>query len=312
MIVGDAANYLLGGIPGDLHDMFIVDVEPDDLAKASTTMRDMSIGVRTLHVKLSGKVASFERGWHGDGKDVFESELWQPLSHGLGVLERECEYAADQFGTLSAQAAEAYAEKVATLNQEIETQLWVTGATTVVGSPEVGGVMSKAVVGLATRLGGETVGSIVAKIVEAIESLIDKVVCALGKVIGWAPKGLAFAAEETLGNVQAIIQTILRDDTDPGPTPVAGSSAGSGPNVLWDANKLNHIFGNRRHGLNNVVQAVGGESKVMDMALASLNGPDVPLSGLFEVTRTLGGRTVTIRGVVENGVPMIGTIFVVP
>ena len=190
MIVGDVANYLLGGIPGDVHDMFIVDVEPEDLAKASTTLRDMSVGVRTLHVKLSGKVASFEGGWQGSGKDVFDSELWQPLSHGLGVLERECDYAADQFASLAVRAAEAHAEKVAALNQEIETQLWVIGAMTVVGSPEVGGVISKAVVGLATRLGGETVGAIVAGIVKAIETLIEKVVAALGKVIEWSARPL--------------------------------------------------------------------------------------------------------------------------
>ena len=190
MIVGDVANYLLGGIPGDLHDMFIVDVEPDDLARASTTLRDISTGVRILHTKLSGTVAAYEGGWQGDGKSVFESELWQPLSHGLGVLERECEYAADQFATLGVQAAEAHAEKVAALNQEIQTQLWVIGATTVLGSPEVGAVISKAVVGLATRLGGETVGSIVAGIVKAIETLIEKVVAALGKVVDWGARSL--------------------------------------------------------------------------------------------------------------------------
>lgn len=190
MIVGDAANYLLGGIPGDLHDMFITDVEPDDLSKASTTLRDMSIGFRTLHTKLSGKIASFEGGWQGDGKDVFESELWQPLSHGLGVLERECDYAADQFATLAVQAAEAHAAKVAALNQEIQTQMYVIGATALIDSPEVGGVISKALVGLATRLGGDTVGAIVAGIVKAIEALIEKVVAALGKVIRWGARSL--------------------------------------------------------------------------------------------------------------------------
>lgn len=312
MIVGDAANFLLGGIPGDLHDMFVVDVEPDDLARASTTLRDMSVGVRTLHVKLSGKVASFDGSWQGDGKDVFNSELWQPLSHGLGVLERECEYTADKFATLATQAAEAHAEKVAALNQEIQTQLWIIGATTVVGSPEVGGVISKAVVGLATRLGGETVGSIVAAIVKVIEALIEKVVAALGKVMAWATKGVAFATEGTLDNLGTIVRKVLRDDADGGTTQVAGPSVGSGRAALWDANKLNHIFGETQHGLNTVVQALGGESKVMDAAQASLTGADVPSSGLFEVTRMVGGQTVTIRGVVENGVPMIGTIFVVP
>ena len=195
MIVGDAANFLLNGIPGDVHDMFVADVEPDDLVRASTTLRDMSTGVRALHVKLSGKVASFEGGWHGRGRDAFDSELWQPVSNGLGVLERECDYAADQFSSLAAQAAEAHVEKIAALNQEIQTQLWLIGATTLVGSPELGGMISKAVVGLATRLGGETVGSIVAAIVKAIEDVIAKVLAAFGRLIEWSMTPVKFAVQ---------------------------------------------------------------------------------------------------------------------
>lgn len=208
MIVGDAANFLLNGIPGDLHDMFVKDVEPDDLLRASTTLRDMSTGVRALHVKLSGKVASFDGRWQGDGWDVFESELWQPLSHGLGALERECEYAADRFVTLAAQAAEAYAEKVASLNQEIQTQLWIMGATSVVGSPELGGVIAKAVVGLATRLGGEAAGSIVAGIVRAIEALIEKVVNAFGKALGWAAERTPEAIVAVTGKVARVFPSL--------------------------------------------------------------------------------------------------------
>lgn len=213
MIVGDAANYLLGGIPGDIHDMFIVDVEPDDLARASTTLRDMSAGVRTFHAKLSAKVASFEAGWQGSGKDVFESELWQPLSHGLGVLERECEYAADQFGGLAVQAAEAHSEKVAALSQEIQTQLWVIGATTLVDSPEVGGAISKALVGLATRLGGETVGVIVAGIVTATETVIEKVVASLGKVIDWAARTLPDDLVEMGAKINELLGRSLSTDS---------------------------------------------------------------------------------------------------
>lgn len=80
----------------------------------------------------------------------------------------------------------------------------------------------------------------------------------------------------------------------------------------WDANKLNHIFGNSEHGLDDLVQSLGGESEVMDAAQASLEGTDLPSSGLFEVTRTIDGEAVTIRGAVVDGVPKIGTMFIKP
>src|SRR5262249_51499762 len=126
---GDVGNFLLGGIPGDVHDFFIVDVEPGDLARAAHTMTAMSDSVRTIHVQLSGSVAALEGRWEGDGAAAFDSELWQPLSHGLGVLERECEAAGSQLAHLAAQAATAHAQKIAALDQEIQNQLWITGAT---------------------------------------------------------------------------------------------------------------------------------------------------------------------------------------
>lgn len=82
-------------------------------------------------------------------------------------------------------------EKVTALNQEIQNQLWIMAATTVVASPEVGGAISKALIGLATRLGGETVGSIVAGIVKAIQTMIEAVLSALGRVIEWGARALS-------------------------------------------------------------------------------------------------------------------------
>ena len=116
MIVGDAANFLLGGIPGDLHDEFVVDVEPADLDQASGLLNGMSDSVRTIHVKLSASVASLEDRWQGDGAAAFHSEIWRPLSHGLGVLERECATAASELARLSVQAEQAHFDKVEELN----------------------------------------------------------------------------------------------------------------------------------------------------------------------------------------------------
>lgn len=190
MIVGDAANFLLGGIPGDLHDEFVMDVEPADLAQASVLFEEMSGSVRTIHVKLSGSVASLEGRWQGDGAAAFDSDIWQPLSHGLGVLERECGTAASELARLATQAEQAHFYKVAELNQEIQTQLWIFAGTSLIGSPELGGVISEAVGALAARLGGELVGRIVAGIVDAISTLLRKVLDAFGDLLRWASKPL--------------------------------------------------------------------------------------------------------------------------
>ena len=210
MIVGDAANFLLGGIPGDLHDEFVMDVEPADLAQASVLFEEMSGSVRTIHVKLSGSVASLEGRWQGDGAAAFDSEIWQPLSRGLGVLERECGTAASELARLAAQAEQAHLYKVAELNQEIQTQLWIFAGTSLIGSPELGGVISDAVGGLAARLGGELVGRIVAGIVDAVSTLLRKVLDAFGDLLKWAAKPIDDALSVALGRVEGVFGRVSR------------------------------------------------------------------------------------------------------
>ena len=210
VIVGDAANFLLSGIPGDLHDEFVMDVEPADLGQASALLKGMGESVRTIHVKLSGSVASLEGRWQGDGAAAFDSEIWQPLSHGLGVLERECGSAASELARLSVQAEEAHFYKVEELNQEIQTQLYIFAGTMLIGSPELGGVIADAVGGLAARLGGELVGRIVSGIVDAISALLRKVLDAFYDLLKWAAKPLEAVIPAMRGEVDRIVGMISR------------------------------------------------------------------------------------------------------
>ena len=212
MIVADAANFLLSGIPGDLHDEFVMDVEPADLMQASVLLKGMSESVRTIHVKLSGNVASLEGRWQGDGAAAFDSEIWQPLSHGLGVLERECGTAASELARLSVQAEQAHLYKVEELNQEIATQLYIFAGTTLIGSPELGGVIADAVGGLAARLGGELVGRMVAGIVDAISALLRKVLDAFYDLLRWAVKPLSDVVSDIRARLMGIMGNDLRSD----------------------------------------------------------------------------------------------------
>ncbi|HEX6537803.1 MAG TPA: WXG100 family type VII secretion target [Candidatus Dormibacteraeota bacterium] len=179
--VGDAANLLLGGVPGDVHELFVVDVEPGDLARASSAMTDLGDTVRTVHVMLSDSVATLEGRWEGGGATAFQTEIWAPLNDGLGVLQRECHSAASQLANLAVQAEQAHLQKVFALNEEIQQQLQLTAVTLV--TPGVGKAIAEVVGNVAERVGGELVIRVVAGIASAIDELIRKVLGGLRVVI---------------------------------------------------------------------------------------------------------------------------------
>ena len=263
MIVGDAANFLLSGIPGDLHDEFIMDVEPADLDRASALLKGMGESVRTIHVTLSGGVGSLEARWQGDGAAAFESEIWQPLSHGLGVLERECETAASELARLSVQAEQAHLYKVEELNQEIQTQLYIFAGTTLIGSPQLGGVISEAVGGLAARLGGELVGRIVTGIVEAISALLSKVLDAFYDLLKWAAKPLASALAEIGATVERLLGRIrpgeLPQETEPAQLGTEATQPPGPVAISW-----NTLVKVRKPdpAADSLAERIGGESRV--------------------------------------------------
>ena len=208
MIVADVANFVLGGIPGEVHDLFVTDVEPADLAQASALLQAMSDSAGTIHVKLSGSVVSLEGRWQGDGAATFDNEIWQPLSHGLGVLQGECVTAATELARLAVQAEQAHLYKVEELNQKIQNQLWIYAGTSLIGGPELGGLISDAVGGLAARLGGELVGRMVTGIVDTITTLLRKVLDAFYDLLKWAAKPLTVVTDGMRAEVNRIVGMI--------------------------------------------------------------------------------------------------------
>ena len=258
MIVADAANFLLGGIPGDLYEMFVVDVEPGDLTSASHTLRNMSTSVKDIHVKLSGSVASLEGRWEGSGAATFDSEIWQPLSHGLGTLERECATAAGKLADLAMLADAAHMEKVEQLNQEIQTQLLIFAGTSLIGGPELGGVISDAVGGLAARLGGELVGRVVSGIVDAITTLIERVLGALGQLLEYAGRPLTSVIQDLGGKVVDVIERLGDDDSPRSTGGAASQSSGNAP-----------AFGNQSLREGHFDKHVGGQGEFRGFGYAN-------------------------------------------
>jgi hypothetical protein len=93
----------------------------------------------------------------------------------------------------------------------------------------------------------------------------------------------------------------------------AGASVGTRAATV-NPNKLRHIFGNRRHGLDGVVRAAGSEaaafSEIEAAAQAALSiGKLSRAKGHIEGVVTVRGVTISVRGVVVNGSFRLGTAY---
>src|ERR1700676_4292093 len=111
---------------------------------------------------------------------------------------------------------------------------------------------------------------------------------ALGAIKAFGSLGTS--TPETLGNPAV--------DPAAGPTP--------------DPNKLNYIFGNPVHKLDPVVQQFGsqqGAYRAIEQAVANKLGTG---TGTYTTIVNVGGTNVTVTGAYVNGVPRIGTAFIIP
>ncbi len=101
------------------------------------------------------------------------------------------------------------------------------------------------------------------------------------------------------------------------PQPNSGAGT-SKPNFLEEAlnridvNKIRHIFNKSEHNLAPLVKKLGGNENVIKEVLLALEGK-IPQSGLFkEIPVSVGGYIVHVRGMVIDGIPRIGTLFIKP
>ncbi len=85
--------------------------------------------------------------------------------------------------------------------------------------------------------------------------------------------------------------------------------------VMSDSKKLNHIFNNADHGLDNLVNALGGRENTLISAMNAANGTVVTGMGkrgsnvFFDIPVTIQGSPKLIRGAILNGVPVISNIL---
>jgi hypothetical protein len=98
------------------------------------------------------------------------------------------------------------------------------------------------------------------------------------------------------------------------PVIVAGGTSGAvASGTVVNAYRLNHIFGQAKHNLGGLVQAHGGSQaaafSAVESATVSALGTQGITSGIFEITVTVGGLPVTVRGNIINGVVKIATFW---
>ena len=81
--------------------------------------------------------------------------------------------------------------------------------------------------------------------------------------------------------------------------------------VMKNPSKIVHIFGQTRHNLMPLVSKLGNNENVVRSTLQSLVASNkLPTAGIFEQTVKVGGYNVTVRGIVQNGIPKIATMFI--
>lgn len=81
--------------------------------------------------------------------------------------------------------------------------------------------------------------------------------------------------------------------------------------VMSNPSKVKHIFGNARHNFLPLVTQMGGNGKVIESTIRLLvSSGKLPVSGGFQISIKMAGYNVTVRGIVQDGIPKIGTMFI--
>lgn len=79
---------------------------------------------------------------------------------------------------------------------------------------------------------------------------------------------------------------------------------------MKDPNKILHLFA-PKYNLGPLVSKLGGQQNTVRAVLNAANGK-LPASSVFNnIPVNLGGLTVFIRGNVINGMPRLGTMFII-
>jgi hypothetical protein len=80
--------------------------------------------------------------------------------------------------------------------------------------------------------------------------------------------------------------------------------------VANNPNNLDHVFA-EKHNFGDLINQFGSQQNVLKQMILSLRSASLPEAGVFNTVVDLGGTSVEVNGAVVNGVPRIGTAWVV-
>ncbi len=131
---------------------------------------------------------------------------------------------------------------------------------------------------------------------------------ALGEPVQTAHGAYALSAREPLPGTHRVYNLEVERDHEYLVSNVGARVHNAYPN----ANTLNHIFGQARHNLDQVVQHFGSEQAAFDalQSGAQAAADAGRISDVFETVITVAGQDVTVRGRVIDGMVRIGTAFI--
>jgi RHS repeat-associated protein len=95
-------------------------------------------------------------------------------------------------------------------------------------------------------------------------------------------------------------------------SPEAVEALGGTCDMIAKANKISHLFNNARHGLDSLVRASGGKTKLLDeiTKLFCKAAKDLPKGPTGPIKLNVGGTEVTASGSVTSAGPQLGTAYI--
>ena len=154
--------------------------------------------------------------------------------------------------------------------------------------------------------------------VEAVNQMLifsgaTNLVTSLGRITASTIGQIAFSRMAQRSVAQAVAGETMAPIAQTGVIKLSQFTASTLENAaaLTIKQKGTHIFANKLHPkpyLDQLAQQMGGRQNLVKSALEAGNGK-FPSSGIFEFPINVGGQGLTIRGFVNNGLPIINTIF---
>lgn len=319
-----------GGL-ADILGKFWLNGHQDRLRAAAAAYSAAASGIQGLGLDLQAAVASITDNNSAasiSAMHEYFAKIWTGGSGGtapLSVAHYTC--------TQLASACDRYAGAIDQDHSDVESALWeaglAVGVTEVVGwlgTLFTGGGSDALAAWASSAEGAAILGPILATAGVVVDELLDEslsesalaVIESATTNVPVNQPSTAIVSSAQSPAVTAALDGEMAQAASVGQTvgtTLTGPASLTGLAQAFTANNipkvLEHVIDPAKHGFADIVRQAGGRSEALQLIINSLGeGSGMPASGKFEVTRTILGETVTVRGAVVKGVVRVSTAFV--